>query len=69
MVTTNQRSVIDTHTNKRKEAKHNNKDSHQTTGKKAKEEEERKLGRTQFSYLIWKVRVIQTLGTCKDMNI
>ena len=39
MVTTNQRSVIDTHTNKRKEAKHNNKDSHQTTGKKAKEEE------------------------------
>ena len=32
MVTTNQKSVIDTHAKKRKELKHNTKDSHQITG-------------------------------------
>ena len=31
MVTTNQKSIIDTHTKKRKESKHNIKDSHQIT--------------------------------------
>ena len=31
MVTANQKSIIDTHTQKRKESKHNTKDSHQIT--------------------------------------
>ena len=31
MVTTNQKSIIDTHTEKKKESKHNTEDSHQTT--------------------------------------
>ena len=31
MVTANQKSTIDIHTNKKKQPKHNTKDSHQTT--------------------------------------
>ena len=31
MVTANQKSTIDTYTNKKKQPKHNTKDSHQTT--------------------------------------
>ena len=31
MVTANQKSTIDTHTNKKKQSKHNTKESHQTT--------------------------------------
>ena len=36
MVTTNQKSVIDKHTKKRKEFKHNTKDSHQITREESK---------------------------------
>ena len=36
MVTTEQKSTIDTHTNKEKEHKHNTKDSHQTTREEKK---------------------------------
>ena len=36
MVTANQKSIIDTHTQKRKESKHNTKDSHQITREKSK---------------------------------
>ena len=38
MVTTNQKSIIYTYIQKRKESKHNTKDSHQIKGKRAKEE-------------------------------
>ena len=43
MVTVNQKSIIDTHTNKKKKSKHNTKDSHQTTREenKARREEKR----------------------------
>ena len=36
IVTTNQKSIIDTHTTKKKEPKHNTKDSHQITRNKRK---------------------------------
>ena len=36
MVTTNQKSTIDTHTQKKKESKHNTKYSHQITGGETK---------------------------------
>ena len=36
MVTTNQKSTIDTHTNKKKQSKHNTKDSHQATREQKK---------------------------------
>ena len=39
MVTTNQKSIIDTHTQKKtkkKKSKHNTKDSHQITGEESK---------------------------------
>ena len=39
MVTTNQKSIIDTHTKKRKESKHNAKDSHQITREENKRKE------------------------------
>lgn len=41
MVTTNQISIIDIHS-KRKEFKHNTKDSYQTQGKKGKEDTNKK---------------------------
>ena len=39
MVTTNQKYIVNTHTQKRNESKYNIKDSHQIKGKRAKEEE------------------------------
>ena len=42
MITTNKKSIIDSHTHKRKESKHNTKDNHQITEKRAKEEEKNK---------------------------
>ena len=41
MATTNQKSIIDTHTKKKKQYKHNTKDSHQIT------REENKIGREE----------------------
>ena len=43
MVTTNEKSIIDIHTKKKKELKHNTKDSHQITreGNKRGKEEKR----------------------------
>ena len=43
MVTTNQESIIDKHTQKRKESKHNIKDSHQIT----REERKRRKGKKE----------------------
>ena len=42
MVTTNQISIIDTHTEKGKESKHHNKDSHHTTREENKRGTEQK---------------------------
>ena len=42
MVTTNQNSTTDTHTNKKKQSKHNTKDSHQVP-KEEKEEGKKKI--------------------------
>ena len=41
-VTTNQKSIIDTHTGRRKEFKHNTKDSHQITREENKRRKEQK---------------------------
>ena len=41
MVTTNQTSVIGTHAQKRKESKHNTKDSHQITREESKRRKEK----------------------------
>ena len=38
MITTNQKPIIDTHTKKRKESKHNITESHRSQGKRTKEE-------------------------------
>ena len=42
MVTTNQESIIDKHTQKRKESKHNTKDSHQIIREESKRKKEQK---------------------------
>ena len=42
MVTTNQKSTIDTGTNKKKQSKHNTKDNHQSTIKENKRIKEEK---------------------------
>ena len=42
MATANQKYIIDTHTHKRKESKHNTKDSHQVTREKSKTRKEQK---------------------------
>ena len=42
MVTTNQKSVVDKHTKKRKEFKHNTKDSHQIRREGSKRRKEQK---------------------------
>ena len=42
MLTTNQKSIIDTQTKKRKEFKHNTKNIHQITRERAKKEERNK---------------------------
>ena len=49
MVTTNQNSTINTHTNKKKQAKLNTKDSHQTTreGNKKRKEEKKQQKQIQ----------------------
>ena len=41
MVTRNQKSTIDTHTNKKKQFEHNTKDNHQTKREENKREEKR----------------------------
>ena len=45
MVTTNQKSIINTHTQKRKESKHNTKDNHQIT-----REESKRKRKEQYNY-------------------
>jgi len=42
MATANQKYIIDTHAHKRKESKHNTKDSHQVTREKSKRRKEQK---------------------------
>ena len=52
MVTANQKSTIDMHTNKKKQSKHNTKDSHQTTrGKNTRRE-----GKDQPEFRLWRSR-------------
>ena len=42
MVTANQKSTIDMHTNKKKQSKHNTKDSPQTTREEGKKKDQQK---------------------------
>ena len=42
MITANQKSTIDTHTNKKKQSKYNNKNCHQTTREENKRKREEK---------------------------
>ena len=53
MVTTNQKSIIDTHTKKRKESKHNIKDSHQITREDKKKEQKRTTKATPKQLTKW----------------
>ena len=43
MVTANQKSTIDTHTNKKKQSKHNTKDSNQTTREGKKKDRQKQI--------------------------
>ena len=52
MATANQKYIIDTHTHKRKESKHNTKDSHQVTREKSitrKEQKTTKIKKKQMN--------------------
>ena len=51
MVTTNQKSVIYLHTKKKKESKHNTKESHQITREENKEEREKKTYKNKSKQL------------------
>ena len=51
-VTENQKSTIDTHKNKKKQCKYNNKDSHQTTRDENKRREEKRPTKTNPKRLI-----------------
>ena len=52
-VTANQKSTIDTHTNKKKQHKYNTKDSHQTTrGENERKREEKRPTKTNPKQLI-----------------
>ena len=46
MVITNQKSIIDTHTNKKKQSKHNTKDTYQTT----REDNKRRIKKDQHKF-------------------
>ena len=47
MVTANRKSIVDTHTNKEKQFKHNTKDSYQTTREKNKRRAEKKTNKNK----------------------
>ena len=47
-ITTNQKSIIDTHTNKKNQLKYNTKDSHQTEQERTREEGKKKEPQKQI---------------------
>ena len=51
-VISNQKSIIDTHTNKKNQLKHNTKDSHQTTRGENERREKKKATKTNPKQLI-----------------